>query len=224
MFRTPLWVIALALIIACYGAIGQQAPQHTDDFEHYSPSTWSEGQIVGEWHVDFTGFGTAGVESDNGNLAHFQIPKASTQPNETHASLTTSVYQLEDFQLSVRMKTVRQLRTPSPNPWEVAWLMWHFTDNTHFYYFTLKPNGWELGKGDSAYPGAQRFLATGPTPKLEMGIFQQVRVEQSGATMRVSVDGREVADFTDTERPYLEGRIGLYNEDAHVRFDDVLVK
>ena len=119
------------------------------------------------------------------------------------------------------MRTVRQLRTgTAPNPWEVGWTLWHQTDNTHFYYFILKPNGWELGKADPAYAGAQRFLATGGQV-FSPSAWHTVRVRQVGSAMTVWVDGSPVASFTDNERPYTNGAFGLYNEDAEVHFDEV---
>ena len=153
-----------------------------------------------------------------------QTPKVATQPSVTHASLATSTTSFEDIDLTVRMRTVSQLRTGSaPNPWEVPWLLWHYTDNYHFYYVILKPNGWELGKEDPAYPGAQRFLATGGG-SFAVGPWYTVRVRQVGNTMTVWANGTELVTFTDNERPYASGRLGLYNEDSHVHFDDVVVR
>ena len=31
-------------------------------------------------------------------------------------------------------------------------MLWRFLDDNHFYYLVLKPNGWEIGKADPAYP------------------------------------------------------------------------
>ena len=41
--------------------------------------------------------------------------------------------------------------------------------------------------------------------------------------MTVWVDGVQIASITDAERPYPSGGFGLYNEDSHVRFDDVAI-
>jgi hypothetical protein len=120
--------------------------------------------------------------------------------------------------------TVSQLRQGSPpNSWEVAWVFWHYTDNTHFYSLMLKSNGWELGKEDPAFPGAQRFLATGSTPVFPIGVPYTVRVVQVQGQMVVYVNGVSLTSFTDTQTPYLSGSIGLYCEDAHVTFGNVLI-
>ena len=116
-----------------------------------------------------------------------------------------------------------QTSSTSPNTWETAWAMWHYTDNTHFYYLILKPNGWELGKGDPKYAGAQRFLATGSSPKFPIGSWNEIEVTQTGAAIDVSVDGEHLTHFVDEERPYLNGAIGMYCEDSRVYFDDLSV-
>ena len=172
------------------------------------------------WDTVFTGYGWVRYgTSPQVSMA----PMVSTRPDETHASLarTTSVH--GDLDVTLRMRTVRQLRTGSaPNPWEAAWGLWHYTGNTSFYYVILKPNGWELGKADPAYPGAQRFLATGETP-FPIGPWYTVRVRQVGNVMTVWADGRQLVSFTDNERPYRSGNVAVYNEDAEVEFDGVTI-
>jgi hypothetical protein len=44
------------------------------------------------------------------------------------------------------MWTERRLRGDRANPWDAAWLVWRYTDDQHFYYLVLKPDGFELGK------------------------------------------------------------------------------
>ena len=105
-----------------------------------------------------------------------------TSPDETHSALLTSKRTWSDQTFSFTTTTLAQLRQGSaPNPWEVGWVLWHYTDNTHFYSFIAKPNGWELGKEDPAYPGAQRFLASGPSPTYPVGAWHRpVRLEVAG--------------------------------------------
>lgn len=145
-------------------------------------------------------------------------PMAAEDPGTTHAGLVVSTAVYTDVRYEARMRTLKQLRSPKPNPWEVPWLVWAYTDPEHFYYITLKPNGWELGKRDPAYPGGQRFLATGRT-RYPVGPWYDVRVEQRGAALSVAVDGTPVVTFTDAERPYDQGRVGAYSEDATVEFE-----
>ena len=150
-------------------------------------------------------------------------PKAANSPAETHAALVVSQAVLSgNFSYSAQVLTDQQLRTGSAaNPWETAWLVWDYTDNEHFYYFALKTNGWELGKRDPDYPGGQRFLATGSDVSFALKTWYGFSLTQSGATMTISVDGRQIVSFTDQETSYSGGRVGVYSEDARVFVDNV---
>ena len=152
-------------------------------------------------------------------------PKAATRSDETHAALATvdgmAVEAGATQTITATVRTVAQLRTGSdPNPWEVAWLLWSYTDDQHFYALALKPNGWEISKEDPAYPGAQRFLASGDVPTYPIGAAFDVTVTMTTAgdavTMTVSVGGAELATVTDKESPYPSGAVAAYTEDATI--------
>lgn len=196
----------------------------SETFEGLSTGrTWTDGAVHGQWTDVFNGYGSAGIESA-GDLVLALSPKAATSAGETHAALAVSNTAFQDPDLNVRMKTVSQLRSGSPaNAWETAWLLWNYTDNSHFYYLALKPNGLEIGKEDPAYPGNQRFLVTTSTP-YSVGRWYNVRVKHVANTFTVWVDGAQVAQFTDNERPYSGGALGLYTEDAYVQFNDISVQ
>jgi hypothetical protein len=208
-----------------------QALTTTDNFEtgYVLGHSWQEQHSYGAWLDQWNGFGTTEVVIDetrpHGDQSVLsEQPETSMKSGETHSALVTSLSTYGDMDLSVDIRTVRQLRrNGAPNPWEVGWLLWHYTDDTHFYYFILKPNGWELGKEDPAYPGNQRFLATGSSPTHAIGSWYTVQVVQTGTELTVSVNGAEIVQLSDRERPYLTGSIGLYDEDASVHFHDVSV-
>ena len=151
-------------------------------------------------------------------------PLASTQPGETHAVLAVSHGSFgaggTPYTFRGELRTVRQLRTPAPNAWEVAWIVWNYADNDHLYYVVLKPNGWEIGKRDPRYavPGVndgQKIIATGESLKLQVGRWYRFEVKVAGAQAQILVDGVPVAQFRDTDSaPLLGGRVGLYGEDA----------
>jgi hypothetical protein len=187
------------------------------------------------WLSVFNGYGCNGIiKLWDGNAAMVQ-PAPSLTSNETHAALIAGPLLAQpidtkgNFTLETALKTKKQLRQgTAPNVWEVGWILWDYADNTHFYYFIPKPNGWELGKGDPNYPGAQRFLASGSSPQYPVGKRLVVRVTQSvsgagATTMSVYVDGALLTTFTDTERPYSGGSIGFYTEDAQVFFNSLVV-
>jgi hypothetical protein len=184
---------------------------------------WAPGTVHGNLHTVFNGYGSVRVLRNSSKVLNL-TPKPSMSQNETHAALVTTMPTFEDFELTARMKTVRQLRERGPNAWEVGWVVWNYTDDDHFYYLTLKPNGWELGKADPAYPGAQRFLATGSDRTFPIGKWNSVRVRHIGHMVAVSANGETLVTFTDDERPYTHGSIGLYAEDARANFDNISVE
>jgi hypothetical protein len=184
---------------------------------------WADDSKHGQWRDRFGGYGKVGITVDASRVLS-EVPKTSRQPSETHAGLVTSLKSFGDFDLTLKMKTIRQLRTPSPNPWEMAWVLWHYTDPTHFYYLILKTNGWELGKEDPAYPGNQRFLITQSSPSFRPGPWYSVHIRQVGRRITIWVGRTKLGTFTDYQRPYRRGSLGLYCEDSQVEFDDVLVR
>ena len=175
---------------------------------------WQDGEEHGRWAVEFTGYGEASGDDDEVVLQ----PRSATDHDVTHGGLvrTTDTYVDADFEITVR--TEAQVRDGEPNVWEVGWVLWNYRDNDHFYAVALKPNGWEVSKQDPAYPGKQRFIATGTDRTFPVGTDHRVRVQQDWPRMTVSVDGQELATVIDEERPYRGGAVGLYTEDARVRF------
>ena len=175
------------------------------------------------WLLAYDGFGHA-WSSTQGAVTRITLqPARAASPAQTHAALVLSRDTWPDLAAEVRLRTNRQLRWPDPNPWEVGWILWHYSSDHSFYYIALKPNGWELGKADPGYPGDQRFLATATNPVFPPGRWYTVRVTQRGDGMEVDVDGRPLVRFTDSRDPYLSGRVGLYTEDASVTFQPVTV-
>ncbi|MFD0318562.1 family 16 glycoside hydrolase [Streptomyces flavalbus] len=215
------WLLALvlapaALVPACAAGPAERGRPA----ERTAPGTrWPEGSTHGPWHVTYDGGGA--VTERDGTLV--LAPRPARHADETHAALVTSVEGYGDLTYRLRMRTARRLREPEPNPWEAAWAVWHYTDDTHFYYLVLKPNGWELGKADPACPGNQCFLAThhGSYP---VDDWHDVEVRQTGATMTVRVDGEPLVTHTDRTRPYPRGTVGLYTEDAVAEFRDISVR
>jgi hypothetical protein len=141
--------------------------------------------------------------------------------DETFSALITSRQAWRDFALTATMRPLRQLRLNDPgNTWETGWIVFRFRDLENYYYFILKPNGWELGKKHGS--DAQIFLATGSSPRLSIGRKARLRIAAVGSRIRVRVNGVRILDFTDP-KPLRSGSVGLYEEDARVRFGPVTV-
>jgi hypothetical protein len=144
--------------------------------------------------------------------------RAPVSPDETYSALVTSTRSWGDYAFSFTTTTLEQLRAGSPpNPWEVAWAMFRFRDLENYYYFILKPNGYELGKKQGS--DDQIFLVTGTAPQLAFGKRTRIQIQAQGARIRVFVGGAKIIDFTDPSPLHS----GLYEEDARVRFESVTV-
>lgn len=184
-----------------------------------------DGAEIGPWTVVFGGYGCVKAQVEAGKEWFLLAPQAVADSSQTSASLVVGPQHGLNFAFAASMITDTQLRQgASPNVWETAWIVWDYTDNEHFYYAIMKPNGWEIGKRDPAYPGGQRFLVTGNTPTYPIGEWHRATVIRKGARTRFLVDGLELASFQDSERPYKGGRVGLYTEDAAVRFRSVSLR
>jgi hypothetical protein len=202
-----------------------EGPVFAEDFDTLSPGEqWRDGERYGQWQAVYAGYGTTTIVAEGGRHELSMSPNMARDAETTHGGLVTTFEQFDDIDVTAQMRTERQLRPQAPNPWEVAWLVWHYTDDHHFYSIVLKPNGWELGKEDPDYPGSQRYLASGTTPIFPIGMPHTVRVRQVGNKISVWANGTFLTTYKDVERPYRSGRIGLYTEDAHVYFDSVVVR
>ena len=192
---------------------------------------WSAvtGQATGDgqWLTVFTGYGHTEVAGTGAAQTITTAPSTTRSRRATHAALVVSRGHYADFVATLRVQTVRQLRRGAagrPNPWEVGWVVWHYTSEHSFYALTLEPTGWLLSKQDPAYPGGERFLASGPTPRFRVGVPHRVGIVQIGDQITVSADDHLLTRFTDTRQAYLRGSFGAYSEDSDARFWDIRVR
>jgi 3-keto-disaccharide hydrolase len=184
---------------------------------------WPDDTAWGDWYSLHDGFGrTAVVDSGTGRRLRLST-RTPDLPTETYSSLVHSTRNFDDIDFSVRLRTAKQLR-PVPNPWEVAWVLWHYTDNAHFYSFIVKPDGWELAKEDEAYPGKQRFLSYSYARSFPIGRTYEIRIRNVGDAITVWVDGQQIVAYTDRERPYRSGSIALYAEDSIALYAPVVLR
>ena len=210
--RTGRLTWSVPVLLAVFSLLVTQGCAAEDDH-------WRDGEERGQFRAVYDGYGTV-TGDDEWIELH---PKSATNLDVTHGGLVVTRETFDDVDFDVVMTTEEQVRLDEPNPWEVAWTLWNYTDDDHFYAVALKPNGWEISKQDPAYPGAQRFLATGTERTFPVGRDHRVEVAQDWPRMTVTVDGTELATITDRENPYRGGAIGLYTEDAAVLFHDIRI-
>jgi hypothetical protein len=176
------------------------------------------------WLSVFNGYGMISMAGSGPHVVVGLQPATAESPKVTHSALVVSTSPYHDFVATLHVRTLRQLRhgaAGTPNPWEVAWVVWHYTSNQRFYALALEPAGWVLSKQDSAYRGSERFLASGRTPVFRLGVSHAVGIVQVGNEITVSADGRLLTHFTDTQRPYMTGALGFYCEDAQTSFSQI---
>jgi hypothetical protein len=207
-----------------------------DNFEGTSTYALSSGQTSpdGKWVDVYNGYGSAGTQNDgtgSGNRVFYMYPKEPPPPPDTtEASLVTSTQKWSNFDLSIDVKTVQQLRQNGPpHSWETAWVFFRYIDPHHHYYFLVKPTGIEFGKKDcdscSSPDGDQKFLVTASSPTLKIGAWSNWKITAIGNHITIAVDGTKVIDYVDQtmSSKLSTGAIGMYNEDAYAQFDNVYV-
>ena len=204
-----------------------------DNFEDIDPYLLSEGELSpnDKWQNVYNGYGSSGVEEEDNNNVFFMYPRTSQNKDNTNANLVLTTENFSNFEMKINVKTEKQLRqNDPPNPWEVAWIFFRYNDDYHYYWFTVKPTGIELGKKDcndctNTYQG-QIFLYTDHEPILKIGKWSKWIIKMVDNRITINVNGHKVIDFTDTDmtEQLSDGKVGLYNEDAYVKFDDVKIK
>ncbi len=202
-----------ALFVGCIAVISVEAHE-ADNANAGAPSQVSAAQSAND---------AAPIGSDERTTRVLVLsPKAADHSDATHAALLISKKSYSGRILfGGRVQTVKQLRIGSlPNPWECAWLVWNYQNDEHFYYLAIKSTGWELGKRDPAYPGGQRFLASGEGD-FRIGAWHGFLITQENEFISIRVNGDDIVSYADTERPYTDGKLGLYTEDAEVSLDDI---
>lgn len=175
------------------------------------------------WQTIYDGYGTV---SWNSNFTQLTMsPKAATQPGETHAALVVSNQTLQQpYQLTYTMKTTKQLRTGStPNPWEVAWGLFGYKPDGKFKYFTLKPNGFELG--ESLLNLAQNFLYTS-SDAFPINTDYNVDMKVANNIVTIKVNGKQYLQYSMSSKDQLttDGKFGFYTEDAAVKFSNIVAR
>ena len=181
-----------------------------------------------KWSVLYTGHGLAGIITEKDDVNVYQMyPKKSTSAKETHATLVSSKDKFSNFRLVVDVRTDQQLRQNSePNMWEAAWIFFRYTDTFHYYWFSLKPNGFELGKKDCNScvdpTDGQIILYTAALPTLKISQWSQWTIEAVDNNIIVSIDGNKIITFKDKNmsKELNNGEIAMYSEDAKVSFDN----
>lgn len=184
-----------------------------------------------EWSVPYTGYGS--VKFNLNNTVQF-APQAATSPAITHATLLLANKYLSspiaNFRISLSIVNEQQLRTPTPNAWEVFWLFFNYTVDSNgkkqTNYFTFKSTGVELGTAFDER--GQQFLFTSPSPTMLLGQTYNLIIEKRTGIFTAYINNILVLSFNSSGAavPLFEspGTIGLYTEDARVKISALSIE
>ncbi|MGD0329693.1 MAG: DUF1080 domain-containing protein [Nitrososphaeria archaeon] len=170
----------------------------------------------GLWTCQYAGYGETGVTTVNGKNVFFIEPQAPTSPSVGHAGLVATTLNYANFTANVEVNTASQLRQNSaPNPWEVAWVFFRYTNSENFYYVLFANNDLELGK----YQGNLTQLycyTTSSGPTFTLGDWTDYQISAVGNHIQFWLNGTEVINYVDTTMsPQLaSGAVVMYDESS----------
>lgn len=191
---------------------------------------WPLGLTASDWQVVYDGDGTVTFDADG----ILMTPKAATSSSETHAALLLSqktlTQPLQNFKATITYTNIAQLRTGTPNAWEVFWFFFNYTlaanGKKETNYVVLKPSGVEIGKAFDEV--GQEFLLANSLPAIQIGETHTVTVTKDGPRVTILLDGVLAAEYESAASPKdlydVPGSIGLYIEDAQVRVSAVTIE
>jgi hypothetical protein len=159
-------------------------------------------------------------------------PKIASLASESHTGLVSTTKNFSDFEMSVNVKTEKQLRQNiQPNPWEVAGVFFRYRDDHRNYGLLLKPVGIELSKKECNNNNCSSTtetvdLYTNGKPQFNLGSLSNLYIKLIGNQITVGVNGSKVLDYVDKNMSdqLRNGKIGLYTDDAAASFDNVYIK
>jgi Domain of Unknown Function (DUF1080) len=159
-------------------------------------------------------------------------PKIASLASESHTGLVSTTKNFSDFEMSVNVKTEKQLRQNiQPNPWEVAGVFFRYRDDHRNYGLLLKPVGIELSKrecNNNNCPSKAEtvYLYINSEPKFNIGSLSNLYIKVIGNQMTIGINGSKVFDYVDKNMSsqLRNGTIGLYTDDAAASFDNVYIK
>jgi len=129
---------------------------------------------------------------------------------KTSSSLVLTEQSFKNFDATILMRTIKSLRTPTPDRWECAWLMWHFNragydileKGAHFHHYYIMVHTdktLEFGRKDNLTMTEHQY--TLPTlinsAKFAYGIDNKIRVKQVSNHIEIWIDDVKVVDLVD---------------------------
>lgn len=210
-----------------------------DNFASNSTFTWStDGQTSPDGQITnaFLAGGQAGVHAQNGGGPNvfFQFPQTTTSTGNSFGNrndFNHTIPPYTNYHVNLYFRTIQQLRTGvagSPNPWEVAWLIFNRVDATHAYGLILKTAGFgtEIDKNDGGGEIIVYTNSSGPSNNIGTWYTWDLYV-RNGNQFTVYVNGILIGTTIDNSQAinYFANPTGLsmYCEDASVEYGNISV-
>jgi hypothetical protein len=199
-----------------------------DDFSMYTVNTcFDNNTVYGDWIFLSNGGGCNQFTDNNFNYWYKAYPGWASSLDESYYNMILGPDYNSDLNFEVKLITRNQVRqNDDPANSEVAQIFWYIDENIErYYYFIPEPIGWELGKidPDENYDNNVRILATGTDYNFPIDNWYDIKVEQLDNNIAVYVDNNLIVEFSDNERAYTNGRIGLHSKDAYSKFDEIKI-
>lgn len=186
-----------------------------DNFEKYDSNLeFSAGETFADWELLY---GKANIEESAGNKT---LTLSSIQGQDSASLMLGKTIQSNDFTYSGTINSLTQL-SATPQSWETEWTVLNYTDQAHFYYLSLREDGWTFAKrnGDVNNP---QILATGTETfsKNQPKNFEITRENTRSFILRVN--GKLLGMIGDVDGNHLTGgRIGLYTYNSAANIDNI---
>ncbi|MBI3541005.1 MAG: hypothetical protein HY073_02570 [Deltaproteobacteria bacterium] len=228
--------VVVALLAACSPNDGTKLVVSSQKALVSGSPPWTLTTTAADWDVVYDGYGSVVFDVSNGITMQ---PQAVSDPSNTSAALVlakkteasqTGSCPLQNFRLTIQGTTQQQLRTPTPNAWEVLWLFFNYNPVGAYKqtnYFSFKPSGVELGR---AYDNVgQTYLLTKSTPAMTIGQTYTYIIDKQGQNLKAWIDGVQVMDYPNDPLSMdalydVPGSIGLYTEDSKVNIKSITVE
>ncbi|MDH7598034.1 MAG: alpha-L-arabinofuranosidase C-terminal domain-containing protein [Sedimentisphaerales bacterium] len=103
-------------------------------------------------------------------------------------------------------------------------IVFRAVDEDNFYWLNL--GGWNNTQHaiEKEVRGNRRIIGAGVPGRIQTGKWYNIRIRCEGNRFQAWLDGQQVLDVTDRDRPYLTGRIGVGTWGTRARYRNIQVK
>lgn len=208
-------MVVLAIILAACSSSPSSGSAALTSSDQFTATTWSFDQ-------EATGALPAGTTAFSGGWVVRAEPGAPSAPN---AVCQTASAEFPALQLTAEvhrdMRMTAQVKPISGQEDQAAGLLLRVQDARNYYI--VRANALEGNVGIYRYVDGRRSELQSGSATVSAGVWQQLRAEVGGTTIRGFIGGRLVVEATDAT--FKQGGAGLWTKaDSATCFDDVTLQ